>query len=81
MMTASGVSSTITSTPAACSKALMLRAVASDDAPFHFFAGQGHNGSGHFGDMFGGDALDRFGDEFARPFFSFFARFGVRSGG
>jgi hypothetical protein len=60
-----GVSSTMTSTPAACSKALMLRHCGRRCA-LHLLIEQQHDRGGDLGDMLK-DALDGIGDQLAGP--------------
>ena len=57
-MTASGVSSTIRSTPVACSRARMLRPSRPMMRPFMSSLGKRHDRDGRFGDVVDGDALD-----------------------
>ncbi len=58
-----GVSSTITSTPVAFSKARILRPSRSDDTALHVIIGDFNGRNGHFTGLFGGVALDGSGDD------------------
>ncbi len=52
-----------------------VAAVATDDASLHFFVGQRHQRGGEFGHVIRRHPLDGIGDQFAGPFFAFFAGF------
>ena len=58
MMTASGVSSMMRSTPVSGFQGADVAALAADDAALHLVVGQGHHGHGALRHMVGGTALD-----------------------
>ena len=67
IVTASGVSSTITSTPAACSKARILRPLRPTMRPFISSLGKGTTEVVTSDDVLGGNALNGIGNDFAGP--------------
>ena len=78
-MIAPGVSSTIRSTPVACSSARMLRPSRPMMRPFKSSLGKIDDRHGRLDRVLGGAALDGFGDVLARLGSGLLARFGVEA--